>query len=313
MAAGNMRRTMIWVEGRFIRMVWDYREGEIFEIWEPDNHQIPLVLNSPHSGRIYPAKFVAASRLDRMALRRSEDHFVDELFLDGVGLGIPMLKANFPRAYVDVNREPYELDQRMFDSVLPPYANTASVRVAGGLGTVPRIVAENMEIYRQKLTVADALERVEHIYKPYHTALRRLIARTHAHFGCALLIDCHSMPGNVRINGSGVRPDIIIGDRYGTSASSDLSRLALKLLEDMGFSAVRNKPYAGGFITEHYGRPARGLHALQIEINRSLYIDEATLQKKPDFSKIAGSMRQFLENLATEVSSSGVQVAFAAE
>jgi N-formylglutamate amidohydrolase len=294
-------------------MVWDFREGELFEIREPDDHQIPLVLNSPHSGRIYPRAFVESSRLDTLSLRRSEDHFVDELFSGGVSLGAPMLKAHFPRAYVDVNREPYELDPRMFDGPLPPHANTASVRVAGGLGTVPKIVAENMEIYGRKLPVDTALDRVEHIYKPYHTALRRLIARTHARFGRAILIDCHSMPGNIRITGSGMRPDVIIGDRYGTSASSDLSRLALKLLEDLGFAAVRNKPYAGGFITEHYGRPARGLHALQIEINRSLYIDETTLEKRPDFGKVAGAMRQFLENFATEVSVPQVSTAFAAE
>lgn len=294
-------------------MVWDFREGELFEIWEPDCQKLPFVLNSPHSGRIYPKTFIERSRLDHSGIRRSEDHFVDELFFSGVRHGAPMLAANFPRAYVDVNREPYELDPTMFDGRLPPYANTASVRVAGGLGTVPRIVGENMEIYRSKMQVEEALLRVEQIYKPYHAALRRLIARTHASFGKAILIDCHSMPGNIRISGSGIRPDFIIGDRYGTSASAELSRLALKLLEDQGFAAVRNKPYAGGFITEHYGRPARGLHALQIEVNRSLYIDEMTLRKKPDFAKIARSIENFFENFAAEVCSGGTSMSLAAE
>ncbi|WP_425523713.1 N-formylglutamate amidohydrolase [Rhizobium setariae] len=293
--------------------MWDFTEGNLFDIWEPEALQVPVVLNSPHSGRIYPRCFVENSRLDATSLRRSEDHYVEQLFFSGVELGAPMLSANFPRAYVDVNREPYELDPRMFVGTLPPFANTASIRVAGGLGTVPRIVAENMEIYRQKLPVDEALCRVEQIYKPYHAALRRLLARTHTAFGRAVLLDCHSMPGNIRLSGSGIRPDFIIGDRYGTSASAEMSRLALKLLEDMGFAAVRNKPYAGGFITEHYGRPARGLHALQIEINRALYIDEATLKKKSDFANVADAIRQFLENFAAEVNVGVENVAFAAE
>lgn len=294
-------------------MVWDFSEGELFEIWEPPAQQIPLILNSPHSGRIYPRCFVENSRLDQTGIRRSEDHFVDELFCSGVRLGAPMLAANFPRAYVDVNREPYELDPRMFDGCLPPYANTSSIRVAGGLGTIPRIVAENMEIYKHKLPVGEAMERVDLIYKPYHAALRKLIARTHAQFGTAVLIDCHSMPGNIRLSGSGIRPDFIIGDRYGTSASSELSRLALRLLEDMGFAAVRNKPYAGGFITEHYGRPARNLHALQIEINRSLYIDEATLKKRPEFPRIISAIQHFLESFSAEIACDRQSLPFAAE
>jgi N-formylglutamate deformylase len=294
-------------------MVWDFRDGELFDIWEPPAQHIPLVLNSPHSGRIYPRSFVENSRLDQLGIRRSEDFYVDELFCSGVRMGAPMLCANFPRAYVDVNREPYELDPRMFDGPLPPFANTNSIRVAGGLGTVPRIVAENMEIYKQKLPVEEGLERVEVIYKPYHAALRKLIARTHTHFGQAVLIDCHSMPGNIRLSGSGMRPDFIIGDRYGTSASSELSRLALRLLEDMGFAAVRNKPYAGGFITEHYGRPARRLHALQIEINRALYIDETTLKKKSEFGRIVDAIQHFLENFSAEISGGAEALPFAAE
>ncbi|MET3777999.1 N-formylglutamate amidohydrolase [Rhizobium alvei] len=294
-------------------MIWDFREGELFEIWEPAEQRLPFVFNSPHSGRTYPRCFVENSRLDQFAIRRSEDHFVDELFGCGVDLGAPMLTARFPRAYVDVNREPYELDPKMFDGRLPPYANTGSVRVAGGLGTIPRIVAENMEIYRHRLPVDEALSRIEMIYKPYHNALRKLIARTHTRFERAILIDCHSMPGNIRLSGSGIRPDFIIGDRYGTSASGELSRLALRLLEDQGFSVVRNKPYAGGFITEHYGRPARGLHALQIEINRALYIDEATLKKKPEFALIAKMLRRFFEDFTSEATSSACDLSLAAE
>jgi N-formylglutamate amidohydrolase len=286
---------------------------EHFEVREPATQTIPFVFNSPHSGSFYPPEFLAESDLDSLAIRRSADHYVDELFADAPKLGAPLLLAHFPRAYLDVNREPYELDPRMFDGPLPPFVNIGSMRVAGGLGTIPRIVAENMEIYRRRLPVNEAMSRIETIYKPYHACLRKLIARTHARFGLALLIDCHSMPGNIRLSGSDVRPDFIIGDRYGTSASAELSRAALQFLDGMGFSAVRNKPYAGGFITEHYGRPVRGLHALQIEINRALYVDEMTLARRPEFPMVAAALSTFMRQMADFVVDFAGDSALAAE
>ncbi|MBD8651637.1 MULTISPECIES: N-formylglutamate amidohydrolase [unclassified Rhizobium] len=294
----------------------DFNAGdpEHFEVREPARQTIPFVYNSPHSGRCYPESFLADSNLDSMSIRRSADHYVDDLFADAPELGAPLLAAHFPRAYLDVNREPFELDPRMFDGPLPPYANIGSMRVAGGLGTIPRIVAENMDIYRRKLSVAEGLSRIEAIYKPYHACLRRLIAATHARFGICVLIDCHSMPGNIRLSGSNVKPDFIIGDRYGTSASAELSRAALSFLSEMGFAAVRNKPYAGGFITEHYGRPVRGLHALQIEINRGLYVDEGTLSKRPEFDAIAAALSLFMRQMADFVADfSAGDTALAAE
>ncbi len=270
---------------------------DFFEIVEPGVQRIPFVFNSPHSGRKYPQAFLEQSRLDPHEIRRSEDHYADELFGAAAQLGAPFLKAHFPRAYVDVNREPYELDARMFSGTIPPYVNRNSARVAGGLGTIPRIVAENMEIYDARLPIEEALWRVENVYKPYHATLRKLIAATHVRFGQAYLIDCHTMPGNIRVNGTSQRPDIIIGDRYGTSASARLALAAVEILEGMGFSVARNKPYAGGFITEHYGRPARSLHALQIEVSRRLYIDETTLEKKPDFNLLGEMIGEFLTRL----------------
>lgn len=288
-------------------------ENRDFEVLEPAGQSVPLVFNSPHSGRRYPGAFLERSRLDGLAIRRSEDHYVDELFSVAPALGAPMLVAHFPRAWLDVNREPYELDPRMFDGSLPSYANIGSMRVAGGLGTVPRVVAENMEIYRHRLPVEEALERIETVYKPYHACLRQLLVRTHVAFGLAVLIDCHSMPGNIRVSGSGVRPDFIIGDRYGTSASAELSLTAMRLLEDMGFCVVRNKPYAGGFITEHYGRPAKGLHALQIEVNRSLYVDETTLVRKPDFPVLQAAISAFLKDFSDCVEEYAADRSLAAE
>ena len=284
-----------------------------FAIAAPRSWVQPAIFNSPHSGKFYPRSFLAASRLDSHALRKSEDCHIDELFGFAPEIGAPLLVANYPRAYLDVNREPSELDPRMFDGALPSYANIGSMRVAGGLGTVPRIVAENMDIYAHRLPVDEGLARIEGIYKPYHACLRRLISRTHANFGMAVLIDCHSMPGNIRLAGSNVRPDIIIGDRYGTSASAEISRAALHFLEELGFVAVCNKPYAGGFITEHYGRPIRALNALQIEVNRALYVDEKTLLKNAEFPAIQAALEAFMRQMGAFVSEYAVDMAFAAE
>ena len=264
-----------------------------YEMIRPARQTEPFVFNSPHSGRLYTDDFLAATRLDRKGIRRSEDHYVDQLYAPVTALGAPMLKAHFPRAWLDVNREPYELDPRMFDSPLPAHANIGSLRVAGGLGTIPRLVAENTEIYRGRLSVAEGLERIERVYRPYHACLRRLIAQTHVKFGIAILIDCHSMPAGLKAAGSNVRPDFIVGDRYGSSAAHDLSRAAVGILSGYGYEVARNKPYAGGFITEHYGRPARGLHALQIEINRGLYIDEKTLEPTRGYQQLQTDIAHF--------------------
>lgn len=268
-----------------------------FEVRTSAEQRVPFVFNSPHSGRCYPERFLAMSKLDSMAIRRSEDCYVDELFGAAVTLGAPMLTAHFPRAYLDVNREPWELDPRMFAEPVPPFANIRSARVAGGLGTVPKLVGEGLDIYSGRLPLSEAVGRIECVYKPYHEALKRLVTRTHARFGYAVLVDCHSMPASIRIGESGMRPDFIVGDCFGTSATSALSQCAISLLAAMGYSVAHNRPYAGGFITEHYGRPARNLHALQIEINRGLYMDERTLQKSQGFDALANDLARFSADL----------------
>jgi N-formylglutamate amidohydrolase len=263
-----------------------------FLVTEPSGQTIPFVFNVPHAGAVYPASFLAASRLDAMALRRSEDAFVDELFATVVGLGAPLMAACFPRAYLDLNREPYELDSRMFDGRLPPFANTRSMRVAGGLGTIPRIVADGQEIYHSRLRVDEALHRIEWLYKPYHRALRQLVRRTGQAFGHAILIDCHSMPSSSVSREDGAKADIVLGDRYGTSCATLLIDLVEAALRGRGLTVVRNKPYAGGFITEHYGEPALGRHALQVEINRALYMDERSMTKKAGFAALRNELRE---------------------
>jgi N-formylglutamate amidohydrolase len=272
-----------------------------FTVTEPAMQTVPFVFNVPHAGAIYPAAFLASSRLDAVALRRSEDAFVDELFASVMELGAPLMTAHFPRAFLDLNREPYELDSRMFDGRLPSFANTRSMRVAGGLGTIPRIVADGQEIYRSRLPVDEALHRIEWLYKPYHRTLRQLVRRTSQLFGHAILIDCHSMPSSSVSREEGVKADIVLGDRYGTSCATLLIDLAEAALRGRGYTVVRNKPYAGGFITEHYGEPALGRHALQIEINRALYMDERSMAKKTAFPVLADDLTQAFAQIIADI------------
>ncbi len=266
-----------------------------FRLLAPREQLAPFVFCSPHSGSVYPRAFLQSSRLDPLTLRKSEDCFVDDLFAPVADLGAPLLAARFPRAYLDVNREPYELDPELFADALPSHANTQSVRVVGGLGTIARIVADGEEIYTDRLEVAQAMARIECLYKPFHAALADLIDGTRKRFGYVVLIDCHSMPSTSSGQAGSNRPDFVLGDRFGASCDSRLTRSAREVLVGLGHEVQLNRPYAGGFITEHYGRPSHGIHALQIEINRALYLDEATLQPTAGFN----ALRKDLMHLAT--------------
>ncbi|MGZ5917059.1 MAG: N-formylglutamate amidohydrolase [Methyloceanibacter sp.] len=275
-----------------------------FEVARPTPLKAPFVFNSPHSGRVYPRAFLSASRLDALTLRRSEDAYVEELFAFVADMGAPLLYAHFPRAYLDVNREPYELDPALFRDGLPHYANTQSVRVVGGLGTIARIVSESDEIYREPLTVGAALERINRLYTPYHATLRALLLEAEAAFGLAVLIDCHSMPSSPMADQSGGRPDFVLGDRYGASCNAELTRLAAAQLRALGYAVALNKPYAGGYITEHYGRPQLGRHALQVEINRALYMDETTFERSAGFD----GLKRDLERMARALAACAVEL-----
>ena len=269
-----------------------------FEVLEPKASLGPVLFNSPHSGSTYPRNFLAACRLDIATLRRSEDSFVDELIAGVVQCGFPLMRAHFPRCFVDVNREPYELDPRMFDGRLPSFANTRSMRVAGGLGTVARVVGDAQEIYDQRIAVSEALRRIEGLYKPYHRALRKLFMRLHREFGAAMLIDCHSMPSATGAKDERPRADLVLGDRYGTSCVAAVAETIEATLRELGYVVSRNKPYAGGFITEHYGNPAVGLHAIQLEVNRALYMAERRYEKSVTFASVAADLGTLAERLA---------------
>ncbi len=251
----------------------------------PEHQAAPIILASPHSGRDYPPDFIASARLDPLTLRRSEDCFVDELFAGGPAQGVPLLAATFPRAFCDANREKWELDPDMFEEALPSWVNSGSPRVGAGLGTLARVVASGEAIYRRKLRFADAETRIRTCWQPYHDALVGLIAETRRRFGACLLIDCHSMPG---AGARGKGPDFVLGDAHGTTCAAAVTRLAEATLASMGYAVRRNDPYAGGYVTRHYGRPREGVHALQIEIARGLYMDEARIEKLGRFTSRPG-------------------------
>lgn len=276
-----------------------------YEVLAPRRQTCPLVLASPHSGADYPAYFRAQARLDPLALRKSEDSFVDEIFAAAPDIGVPLLRAHFPRAFVDPNREPYELDPAMFEGALPAYANTASPRVAAGLGTIARVVANGEPIYRGKLPVSEALNRIERYYRPYHAALTGLIDTTRMRFGDCILVDCHSMPstgapmagGSIERDPGRNRTDIVLGDCYGLSCAESVIACAERELKRCGYVVARNVPYAGGFTTRYYGQPHRGVHTLQIEINRALYMDEQMIERTEGLARLAGNMARVIRAL----------------
>jgi N-formylglutamate amidohydrolase len=266
----------------------------------PDRQLAPVVYASPHSGDYYPPDLHDASHMDALTLRRSEDSFVDRLFASAPAHGSPLLKATHARVYLDLNREPWELDPTMFADDLPAHVNTSSLRVAGGLGTIAKVVSDGHEVYRRKLSFAEAEARVIGLYYPYHRALEGLVARTRRDFGYCLLIDCHSMPssgGPMDSDSGNRRGDIILGDRFGTTCAPQLTNMAQDILTDAGFSVKRNNPYAGGFTTYHYGRPTAGAHTLQIEINRALYMDETRFSPNGNFPAVRNAMTRLIESL----------------
>lgn len=274
---------------------------DVLEIEAPLHQRLALVFASPHSGRVYPPDFVAASALDPHSLRRSEDAYVDDLFGSAPALGAPLLKALFPRALLDPNREAWELDPAMFDEPLPEYVNTVSPRVAAGLGTIAKVVASGSEIYRGKLSFSEARRRVERMYRPYHAALATLVDGTRAKFGHCILVDCHSMPsmgGPADTDQGTPRVDFVLGDCFGNSCAPAVTAAVERTLDNLGYRTVRNLPYSGGHTTRHYGRPLEGVHALQIEINRRIYMDEATHRRKPGFARLRQHLGDVVAALA---------------
>ena len=284
------------------------------EIARPEALTSPFIFASPHSGRRYPPELLRISRLDRHQLRQSEDCYVDLLFGSAPAMGAPLLRALFPRAWVDVNRAREELDPRMFADQLPAEADTRSTRVRAGLGVIPRIVADGHDIYDRKLKFFEARRRLGSCYDPYHSALGELIGAAIARFGCAFVVDCHSMPsaGGAPFREGERALDFVLGDRFGASCASSVTALVEQTLAGLGYQVSRNAPYAGGHVAAAYGRPSEGVHVLQIEINRALYLDEQRIARTACFERLKRDLEALMGELA-RVSPAALRPAQAAE
>ena len=270
-----------------------------FELRRGQGVATPLVFASPHSGRLYPADLMAASVLSAQGIRRSEDALVDMLLEGCEALGVDVLTARFARAYLDVNREAYELDPAMFDDELPPFALARTPRIAAGIGAIARVVAEGQEIYGRKLSFSEARGRIERVHEPYHAALSSLLKAARSDFGRVALIDWHSMPSAASRPAAGGRvADFVLGDRFGASCAAPLTALVERELRRMGYEVARNAPYAGGYTTELYGDPTHATHVLQIEINRALYLDEASVRPGPGFARMQADLLQLTSVLS---------------
>jgi N-formylglutamate amidohydrolase len=280
----------------------DAEEIAPLRLLAPERPFAPVIFTSAHSGRVYSADLMPGVRLCPLSLRRSEDSFVDELFAAAPAHGAPLLAANFPRAFCDANREAWELDPNMFLDRLPDWVNTTSSRVSAGLGTIAKVVASGESIYAVKLPFREAERRIFTYWRPFHETLGRLIGDIKERFGYCLLIDCHSMPSGGQSKRTGGRPvDFVLGDLHGSTCASRVTRAAEAVLGGMGYLVRRNDPYAGGFITRQYGRPADDVHVLQIEIARSLYMDEARIERLPDFPVIQRQITDLIAALTTQV------------
>jgi N-formylglutamate amidohydrolase len=273
-----------------------------FRLLSPERPFSPVVFTSSHSGRAYSADLMPGVRLCPLNLRRSEDCFVDELFSAAPAHGAPLLAANFPRAFCDANREAWELDPAMFTERLPDWVNTTSSRVSAGLGTIAKVVASGEPIYAGKLPFREAERRIFTYWRPFHDTLGRLIGDIKERFGYCLLIDCHSMPSGGQGRRAATRPvDFVLGDLHGSACASRVTRAAEAELSGKGYLVRRNDPYAGGFITRHYGRPADDVHVLQIEIARALYMDEARIERLPGFPAIQRQITELIAAMTLQV------------
>ena len=281
-----------------MHVIEDFRQIPAVEVFSPPEQTIPFIFNSPHSGNYYPKSFLDASQLDAQNIRQSEDLYVDYLFSDVLKSGATLIRANFPRAYLDVNREPYELDPNMFKNQLPSYINSGSPKVAGGIGTIARIVGKSKEIYNHQLDIDEVLHRIEILYKPYHLTLQKTIERIHNKFGYVVLIDCHSMPTRYWENKNIFRPDLILGDRFGSSCPNNLTDSTEKIFHSLDYSVGRNKPFAGGYITEKYGQPELGYFTIQIELSRKLYMNESEFNLTANAEKVKDDLTEFAKQIS---------------
>lgn len=275
-----------------------------FTIVHPDRRDTPVIFASPHSGRDYPPAFLDQTLLDARLIRSSEDAYVDQLFDTAPLYGAPLLLARLPRAYLDLNRAPDELDPALIDGIARAPHNP---RVSSGLGVIPRVVANGRPIYRGKLTLDEARHRIVTVWHPYHNALRQLIDENHAQFGQSILIDCHSMPHEAieaHARPGHPRPDVVLGDRFGAAAGREVMDHVESAFAAAGLRVARNSPFAGAYIAQAYGRPSRGNHVVQVELDRALYLDEARIELRPDYA----AFHALIADVVAEISDIGRRI-----
>lgn len=270
-----------------------------YDLIHPETRSTSVVFASPHSGRDYPWTFLRRTELDKLSIRSSEDAFVDQLFDCAPQYGAPFLCAGAPRAFVDLNRSAEELDPALIDGVSRHGHNP---RIASGLGVIPRVVAGGRAIYRGKLPLAEAKRRIDLYWRPYHEMLGRQLNEARGLFGEAILVDCHSMPHEAMdaiARGAVRRPEVVIGDRFGASADGEIVERIEAAFAAAGLTVVRNAPFAGAYIVQQYGRPERRQHAVQIEIDRALYLNEALVRPNGNFNEFRRLMRQVVSEIAS--------------
>ncbi|MCC5973339.1 MAG: N-formylglutamate amidohydrolase [Rubellimicrobium sp.] len=276
-------------------------QTEAYTLTLPVRRTTSVIFASPHSGSGYPADFLLRAAIDEQTIRSSEDAFVDRLFDMAPAFGAPLLTARAPRAYIDLNRSADELDPALINGIRRVAHNP---RVASGLGVIPRVVANGRAIYRGKIDLAEAQGRILRYWRPYHDMLQALIDESHVDFGEAILIDCHSMPhealDNIGPSGAG-RPQIVLGDRFGAAAAAPVLERIEAIFADAGLRTVRNMPFAGAYIAQHYGRPSRRQHVVQIEIDRALYMDERRIEPSAGFY----DFRRLMLRVVAEISDIG--------
>lgn len=272
-----------------------------FLIHRPASLRTPFVFSSPHSGRDYPPGFLAEIQLDAHTIRSSEDAFVDDLFAAAPACGAPLLAARVPRAWIDLNRACDELDPALIEGLARAPHNP---RISSGLGVIPRVVANGRAIYAGKITRGEADERLDRAWHPYHAALRGLLEDAMAQFDRAVLIDAHSMPHEAieaHARPGQPRPEVVLGDRFGAAAGREVVDRIEVAFTDAGLRVARNAPFAGAYIAQAYGRPSRGCHVVQIEIDRALYMDEAQVQRRPDFA----AFRDLISGVVADITGAG--------
>lgn len=272
-------------------------ETEAYVLTRPKRRSGPTIFASPHSGRDYTPAFLAQAVLDPRAVRSSEDAFVDELFGMAPDLGAPLLAARVPRAYIDLNRAADELDPGVIEGLVRAPHNP---RISSGLGVIPRVVAGGRAIYRGKLPMSEAEARLKRFWHPYHQALAGLIEEVRAEFGQAVLIDCHSMPHEAieaHTRPGQPRPEVVLGDRYGATAGREVMDRVEAAFAAAGLRVGRNAPFAGAYVAQAYGRPSRGVHVVQVEIDRALYMDEVRVEPLAGFE----AFRELISGVVAEL------------